>query len=108
YGDGWVEQARVLGGTTSNRPTTRLSVGMEYFDTDIGHPVWYDGSGWVNAVPDIPDATTSVKGIVNQSAASADTAAAVGVAYDQYELQAIITKLRVLNVKMRTAGLLAT
>lgn len=44
----------------------------------------------------------------NQSAASADTASAVGATYVQTEVQAILTELRDLKTKMRTAGLLAT
>jgi hypothetical protein len=27
-------------GTTSNRPTTGLWVGRQYFDTTLGYPVW--------------------------------------------------------------------
>lgn len=45
---------------------------------------------------------------VQQVAASADTAAAVGVEYDQGEVQAIITELRDLKTKMRAVGLLDT
>ncbi len=36
-------------GTTAQRPTAGLWVGREYFDTTLGKPVWYDGSGWVDA-----------------------------------------------------------
>lgn len=36
-------------GPTANRPTARLWVGRQYFDTDLGYPVWYDGSQWVDA-----------------------------------------------------------
>ena len=36
-------------GTTANRPTTDLQVGDYYFDTTLGHPIWYDGTNWVNA-----------------------------------------------------------
>ena len=36
-------------GTTTQRPTSRLWVGRQYFDTDLGHPVWYDGTQWVDA-----------------------------------------------------------
>lgn len=36
------------GGTTANRPTSPLNY-SQYFDTDLGKPIWYDGSGWVDA-----------------------------------------------------------
>lgn len=36
-------------GTTANRPTERLFAGRTYFDTTLGHPIWYDGTGWVDA-----------------------------------------------------------
>lgn len=55
-----------------------------------------------------PTATTSDKGVVNQSAASADSASAISAAFDQAEVQAILDELRDLKTKMRTAGLLAT
>lgn len=35
--------------TTANRPTRKLWVGRMHFDTTLGQPVWYDGSGWVDA-----------------------------------------------------------
>lgn len=38
-----------LSGTTSNRPTTNLYTGLYYFDTTLGKPIWYNGSGWVDA-----------------------------------------------------------
>lgn len=36
-------------GPTANRPTARLWIGRQYFDTTLGQPIWYDGSGWVDA-----------------------------------------------------------
>lgn len=35
-------------GPTGNRPASP-STGQSYFDTTIGKPVWYNGSGWVDA-----------------------------------------------------------
>jgi hypothetical protein len=52
-------------------------------------------------------ASVSLKGLVNQSAVSPDSATAVGVTYSQSEVQAILNELRDLKVKMRSAGLLA-
>ena len=34
------------------RPTT-LITGEQFFDTSLGHPIWYDGTNWVDAVASI-------------------------------------------------------
>ena len=39
----------ILSGTTANRPSSNVDTGTMYFDTTIGKPVWYKGSGWVDA-----------------------------------------------------------
>lgn len=42
----------VLSGTTAQRPTIpagTVRVGISYFDTTLGKPIWWDGSGWVDA-----------------------------------------------------------
>lgn len=36
------------GGTTANRPSTPANYEF-YFDTDLGKPIWYDGTNWVDA-----------------------------------------------------------
>lgn len=38
-------------GTTAQRPTANLWVGMVYFDTTLGKPIWVNtaGTGWVDA-----------------------------------------------------------
>jgi len=36
-------------GTTAQRPTVGLYVGRVYFDSTLGHPIWYDGTQWVDA-----------------------------------------------------------
>ena len=36
-------------GTTANRPTSRIFQGFVFFDSTLGKPIWYDGSGWVDA-----------------------------------------------------------
>lgn len=46
---GWVAFVPVLSGTTAARPVANLVVGMSYFDTTLGKPVWYKGPGWVDA-----------------------------------------------------------
>ena len=43
----------ILSGTTEERPVTNIYVGLQYFDTTLGKPIWIkwaDGSGtWVDA-----------------------------------------------------------
>jgi len=38
-------------GLTADRPTQLLFAGRTYFDTSLGHPIWYDEDGavWVDA-----------------------------------------------------------
>lgn len=36
-------------GKTTARPTVGLWVGRPYFDTDLGHEIWWDGEDWVDA-----------------------------------------------------------
>jgi hypothetical protein len=38
----------LLAGITANRPAAPV-LGMMYFDTDEGKPIWYDGADWVDA-----------------------------------------------------------
>lgn len=38
-----------LGGDTANRPTGVLPTGYPYFDTDLGLPIWWNGSAWQDA-----------------------------------------------------------
>lgn len=40
-----------LGGTTDQRPGTP-KLGQNYFDTTLGKPIWWTGSGWVDALGD--------------------------------------------------------
>lgn len=54
------------------------------------------------------NATITQKGLVNQAAISNDTATAPSATYTQAEVQAILTELRDLKTKLRTAGILAT
>jgi hypothetical protein len=36
-------------GTTTNRPTIALQIGLMYFDTTLNIPIWWNGKKWVNA-----------------------------------------------------------
>jgi hypothetical protein len=35
--------------TTAQRPTVGLAAGANVFDTTLGKPIWYNGTGWVDA-----------------------------------------------------------
>jgi len=39
---------RRQGGDTASRPENPLTYEM-YFDTDLGLPIWHDGTNWVDA-----------------------------------------------------------
>jgi hypothetical protein len=39
----------VSSGPSAERPVKQLWIGRQYFDTDLGIPVWYDGTDWVDA-----------------------------------------------------------
>lgn len=41
--------AVVNSGPTIARPVKLLWIGRTYFDTDLGIPIWYDGTVWVDA-----------------------------------------------------------
>lgn len=46
-------------GTTAKRPTLAAGdKGYEYFDTDLGYPVWWDGAAWVEAAAPAPQTAT--------------------------------------------------
>lgn len=51
----WMQRVTTLAGATegatatADRPTRNLWTGRVHFDTTLGKPVWYDGSGWVDA-----------------------------------------------------------
>jgi hypothetical protein len=36
-------------GATTARPTIRLLIGQQYFDTTLGLPIWWNGSDWIDA-----------------------------------------------------------
>ncbi len=36
-------------GTTALRPVNNLYISRPYFDTTLGYPVFWNGSGWVDA-----------------------------------------------------------
>lgn len=67
-------QGQRLSGTTAQRPTANMKVsdvGFKYDDTTLGKPIWWNGTSWIE-LNQTPNATTTVKGLVNQSAALAN------------------------------------
>jgi len=36
-------------GATNQRPTSKLQVGQQYFDTTLNLPIWWTGTKWINA-----------------------------------------------------------
>lgn len=40
----------LLRGTTEERPTTNLYIGLQYFDSTLNKPVWKSNDGWVDAM----------------------------------------------------------
>ncbi len=46
--DAIIEEETRNGGPTAERPSEPRDYQM-YFDTDLGLPIWYDGTDWVNA-----------------------------------------------------------
>lgn len=51
---GGVYNALYKSGTTAQRPTTNLVIGMQYFDTTLGQPIWWNGTAWVDALGNTP------------------------------------------------------
>lgn len=45
----WVKVNDSLAVTTTNRPTTNLKVGQYVFDSTLLKPIWYTGTGWIDA-----------------------------------------------------------
>ena len=79
-------------------------IGDFYYLTSSSTLYFFNGS-WI---PLLPNASTSVKGLVNQSTSSADTATALSATYSLVEIQGILTELRDLKVKLRAAGIMAS
>ena len=46
-------------GTTDERPVSGILTGFQYFDTDLGKPVWWNGEYWVDANGENPDVSDS-------------------------------------------------
>jgi hypothetical protein len=36
-------------GATTARPPQNLTVGQTFFDTTLGTPIWWNGTGWVDS-----------------------------------------------------------
>lgn len=44
----WVSMGGVKAGATVDRPSSP-TLGFDFFDTDLGHTIWWDGSQWVDS-----------------------------------------------------------
>ena len=55
-------------GTTSQRPTEGMLPGFEYFNEDLGHPEWWDGSKWTDSL-----GGTAIIGLYKKVYISSDT-----------------------------------
>jgi len=100
---GWT-QVLTSSSSTISPSGNGLQIGSYYFNTTEGLPKFWNGTNWVNSAP---NATTSVKGIMNQAAASPDSTIIPSETYSQSEMLSILTELRDLKNKMRSAGILA-
>lgn len=83
-------------GTTASRPTGGRYAGMQYFDSTLGRPIWWNGSAWVDTTP---DATTAAKGVVKQAVADPNSAAT--------DIAGLVADFNDLLAKLRTAGIIA-
>lgn len=102
----WQEFGRSarMGGSSGQRPVSPI-LGQMFYSTTKGRPEWFNGTDWVDSDP---NATTNVKGLVNQATASADTATqASGETPTKAEFDALLAELRDVKNKLRTAGTLA-
>lgn len=89
-------------GTTALRPKYFVKDGFTYYNTDTKKLEILDGGVWKDA---IANATTTVKGLVNQVTASADTATqASGAAPTKAEFDALLSELRDLKTNMRAGS----
>lgn len=77
-----------------------LIVGSIWFKQSIS-----GNTGWVRI--DNGNATTTLKGVVNQASASVDSAPNPSAAYKQSEAQGLLDELRDLKDQLRSAGILA-
>ena len=93
-------------GDSSQKPSNSqyLGIGNTYTNIQTGVTEIWDGISWKNLMP---DASVMIRGLVNQSSPSMDVATAPGLSYAQSEVQAILTELRDLKTKLRSAGILA-
>lgn len=104
-------------GTTAQRPT-EAPVGMEYFDTDLGKPIWWSGSAWVTdlnvagqaAVEAAPGAITAyaaVTTMTNPVTKAEGEAVSAAVHQLQTEVTALRTTVASILTKLKAAGLMA-
>jgi len=96
----------ILTGTLAERPNV-TTVGFEFFNTTTGILEIWNGTTWQSCAP-VPNADLTIKGLVTKAAASGNSATEPSAIYTQSEIISILTELRDLKAKLRSAGILAT
>jgi len=90
-----------FGGATIGGQILIGTTGISYrqYSGAIAYGAWYSLN--------VPNASITIKGLVNQAEPSADIATPLSETYTQTEVQAILTELRDLKTKLRSAGILS-
>ena len=87
-------------GTTAQKPTPKVTdVDFEYYDTTLGRKEIWNGTTWQVPLTSVPNATSSVKGLVNQAVADANSTAT--------DVPTLVTDFNDLLSKLRNAGIIA-
>ena len=87
-------------GTTVQKPTPKLTdVDYEYYDTTLGRKEVWSGTAWQTAITSIPNATTSVKGVVKQATADPNSTAT--------DVAGLVNDFNDLLSKLRSAEIIA-
>ncbi|QQT31985.1 hypothetical protein I6I99_05285 [Sphingobacterium multivorum] len=101
----WRDLQIIKVANTINLPTANAVNGEMVWDANEERPKWFFNNGWRDL---FAPASPLNFGRVKQSAASLDLAGTPSAIYTQGEIQAILTELRDLKIKLRTAGILAS
>jgi hypothetical protein len=87
-------------GTTAQKPTPKVTdVDYEYYDTTLGRKEVWSGTTWQVPLSSVPNATTSIKGVVNQAVAKSNSTAT--------DVPTLVTDFNDLLSKLRSAGIIA-
>jgi len=101
----WRDLQIIKVANTINLPTANAVNGEMVWDANEERPKWFFNNGWRDL---LSPATLLNYGRVKQSVASPDSASTPSALYNQAEIQAILSELRDLKIKLRGAGILAS